>query len=208
MPTPAWLNEFPSLKAMFEAWMAREVVPIEVFNAMAEETRASAFSAVVTMNDNQRKRLLDAIGKAIVEGQTVKDLRDAVAPLLENPAYADLVYRVNTTNAFNGAKYGDMFGKLGADYPYWRFNAVMDSRNDEDEECPNTICRALDGKVFAKNDAALRHLLPPVHFQCRCIAEEIGQEEAGTLTVASSFHLRPASGWDFDKLSLVPGGMR
>jgi len=205
---PAWLNEFPSLKAMYQAWMAREVVAIEVFNAMTEEMRSQSFSAVVTMNDNQRQRLLDAIGKTISEGLTVKDLRDLAGPLLENPAYADLVYRVNTTSAFNGAKYGEMFGRLGAAYPYWRFNAVIDSRNDEDTECPNTICRALDGKVFAKTNSAGRHLLPPVHFQCRCIAEEVDEQEASTLSVQTSFHLRPAAGWDFDKLSLIPGGLR
>lgn len=207
MPTPAWLNEFPALKTVYEAWMAREVVPIDVFNAMAEETKAASFSAVAAMNDNQRQRLLDAIGKTISEGLTVKDLRDLAGPILENPAYADLVYRQNLTTAFAGGKYKDMFGQFAEDYPYWRFLAVIDNRNDEESECPGLICRSLNGMVFAKKDAWARHLLPPNHFQDRCTVEEISAEEAESLTVASSFHVRPAPGFDFDKLALIPGGL-
>jgi hypothetical protein len=100
-----------------------------------------------------------------------------------------------------------MFGPLGQAYPYWRHLTVLDSRNDEESECPGLICRALDGKVFAKKDAWARHLLPPNHFQDRCITEEISATEAESLTVQTSFHIRPAEGFDYDKLSSVLGGL-
>lgn len=200
---PAWLDGFPKLKAVYVAWMARDLVPIETFNAMTEELKAQSFSAVAAMNDIQRQKLLDGIAKVISEGITVKDFRTFAGGILENPAYADLVYRMNTTNAFQSGHYAEMFGSLGEAYPCWRYLTPLDSRNDELEECPHLICRALDGKVFRKKDAWARHLLPPNHFQCRCITEEISTEEAASLTVASSFHIRPAPGFDYDKLSMA-----
>lgn len=203
---PAWLDAFPSLRAVYVDWMSRELVPIDVFNAMVGELKATAFSAVVTMNDVQRQRLLDGIGKAITEGMTVKEFRDFASPMLENPAYADLVYRMNVGNAERGGQYAEIFGTLGSDYPCWRYYALRDSRNDEPQECPHIICRALDGKVFKKTDAIGWRLLPPNHFQCRCYVGEVSATEAASLTIQSGFHLRADPGFDYDKRSL--GGLR
>lgn len=203
---PAWLDAFPSLRAVYVDWMSRELVPIEVFNAMTAELKTTAFSAVVTMSDVSRQKLLDGIGKAITEGMGVKDFRDWAAPLLENPAYADLVYGMNVSNAARGGQYGEIFGSLGSDYPCWRYYALRDDRNDEPSECTHTICRALDGKIFKKTDSIGWRLLPPNHFQCRCYVAEVSKDEAAVLSIQNGFHLRADDAFDYDKRSM--GGLR
>jgi len=72
-------------------------------------------------------------------------------------------------------RYAAMFEtKNAAAWQYWRFLAIKDSRNSSNEDCPDTRCRWLDGKVFAKNDEAARQFLPPVHPGCRCMVQEVG----------------------------------
>jgi hypothetical protein len=165
-PRPVWIDEFPELAKVYDSWIARDVLPKDVFDALAKELKGSAFSAAGTMTDVVRERLLNLLGKALAEGMTVAEWQAATEGVFKSDAYASLVFRTNVTNAFDGARYGDMFGGAGEDYPAWRFNAVIDARNDEDDECPDQICRKLDGKVFLKSDVAARHLLPKVHWQC------------------------------------------
>jgi hypothetical protein len=201
---PAWLDAFPSLRAVYVDWMSRELVPIDVFNAMTAELKTTAFSAVVTMNDVQRQRLLDGIGKAITDGMTVKEFRDYASPLLENPAYADLVYGMNVGNAARGGQYAEIFGSLGSDYPAWRYYAIRDDRNDQEDECPHIVCRSLDGKVFDKTDPVGWRLLPPNHFQCRCYVGEVNKTEAASSSIFNGSALRADDAFDYDKRSLAP----
>ena len=204
VPRPDWLAEFPKLAEVYDRWMARDVLSKADFDLLAKEMKGTAFSAAGTMTDVVRQRLLDTLGKALSEGMTVAQWQEATAGIFESDAYARLVFRTNITNAYDGARYGDMFGDLGQDYPAWRFNAVIDERNDEPDECPNQICRKLDGKVFLKSDVPARHLLPKVHWQCRCYASEVSADEAGGAIKASTLGLTAQDDWDFDKLSLAP----
>jgi hypothetical protein len=55
---------------------------------------------------------------------------------------------------------------------YWMFTASGDRKNDTLATCPRMMCRALDGKVFRKDDPIARSLFPPVHRGCHCTAVE------------------------------------
>jgi SPP1 gp7 family putative phage head morphogenesis protein len=172
--------------------------------------------AVVTLAGTWDKRALTSVQalveKAIAEGWGVQRFREAAAEVVtrfSSGSYADLVYRVSTSQAEAAGRYSRFFSPERIDaIPCWRFVAVRDSRNDDDDECPDMICRKLHGKVFAKADATARNLLPPLHFNCRCFAVQVtdGERKRRKLTVSigSRMGVRPPEGWDYDKLALVP----
>jgi hypothetical protein len=135
---------------------------------------------------------------------TVKEFRDFAAPMLENPAYADLVFGMNVGNAARGGQYAEIFGSLGADYPAWRYYAIRDDRNDQEDECPHIVCRTLDGTVFNKTNPVGWRLLPPNHFQCRCYVGEVSAIEAASSSMPDRSDLRADDDFDFDKRSLAP----
>lgn len=202
-----WLEEFPTLLEVADAWFDKDVVTIDVFRAMTQEAKTKAFSAVRAADDAARQKLKRLVGEAVTKGRTARELYADAQEILGDPAYADLVYRVNTSVAFQGGTYREMFGEgPGADYGYWKYIAIRDDRNDEEDECPELICRTLHGKIFAKDDEAAMKFLPPNHFQCRCDVAEVHSDENPRVTAGSSIGVRPQKGWDFDGRDLIPGG--
>lgn len=50
--------------------------------------------------------------------------------------------------------------------PYWKFDAILDDRT-------TVVCNSLEGKVFDKRDKNSFKFLPPLHFKCRSVAQQI-----------------------------------
>jgi len=212
MPTftrPFWLESFPDLAKTWEQWVGRGVLPKEDFDALTQQMKSNAFSAAGEMTRVEMEKLVELLGKAITDGMTIREWTEVTRNVLDSPAYASLVYRTNVSNAQEGARYGLLFGPDGADYPAWKFNAWRDEKNDEPEECPGLICRNLDGKVFLKSNAAARHLMPKVHWCCRCRVSFVSQDElerASITTSVADFEVQ--DDWDFDKMELIPEALK
>lgn len=120
--------------------------------------------------------------------------------------YADLVFRQNTMNALNAARYAEsFFGPALESDPFWMFATAEDEK-----VCP--ICGSLDGQVFSKIDSEGRKFLPSVHMGCRCEAIDLDAAgvAAGGYSISSGHGVGIVLPGDFnvDRLISVPEELR
>ncbi len=206
-----WIEDFPDLLEMLDDWWGRAEMPIEEFNALAQEMKTMSFSALGASTSIMREKVKALIGDALSGELLMKDFVRAVDPLLENVSYWNMVFRVNTTNATMGGHLSEIFGPNGNldEYPLWQFVGPADSRNDTDDECPELICRQMKNRYFSKTDPEALRRLPPVHYQCRHLVRDVPAREAARVTVTDARTMpEPQEGWGFDKRDLIPGVFR
>ena len=165
----------------------------------------------------------DLLGKTMTEGKSLRALAPEIQKLLDShggdvklygqtrtgkTAYQDLVLRTATQTSFAGGRYSAMFGtereKLA---PYVQFHCIHDDRT-------RPAHRALDGRVFRKDDPAARHYFPPLGFNCRCYLSDLDATDFddGGYQVTRGWQVptietpdggvvgRPEGSWDVDRV--------
>jgi len=244
-PFGSW-DAWPLLREAVERWIARRALPAEQFYALADELRARSFTAIrissgLVFKDMQ-DLALEAIRKGFEDvlagGKTVRQWREDIwddmarkygARGADAAWYMDTVFRTNVQAGYAAGRYADMFSPDAmAETPYVMYSAINDDRTRPEH-------RALDGKVFKKNDPTARRYFPPLGFNCRCSLIALSQEdvEAGGYRVTAGNEVaqiprtgpdgqplktkdgepvllgRPPEGWDTDRVeALVPGALR
>lgn len=86
-----------------------------------------------------------------------------------------------------GARYEDMMEDRDV-APYWKFVTVGDDRVRDSH-------RALDGKIFRKDDSEAWRFLPPLGFKCRCDAEDVLEDYDGEISTFSDAVNADLDGW-------------
>jgi len=140
----------------------------------AEEVAKLRFKAVAAAKDASEKVVNESVGLAselyIAERNTddiINIVRDTVEKKIEK--------RVDSTAAISvigSINQGRTFTQQENDDKIWgyQYSAILDN-----DTC--TTCEGLDEKVVDKKDPAYLRLMPPQHFNCRCIWVEILQGE-------------------------------
>ena len=213
------------LAKVVKAWKAEKVVPDDLFDLLPPEMKLRAGALAHQWDRAFVSDLYSSLSKAATYGETLPEWLMKAQKIVDKygaaknaprlfpggkfaPWYADVVYRTNMASLHAGGLYAEMFSrKWIAASPYWLFAAVHDLRN-----CPGGVCRALDGRVFSKNDMAARNFLSPLHFNCRCRCIELDEQavEDGAYDVSTGSAMRKAGlvipeGWDVDRVAaLVP----
>lgn len=72
--------------------------------------------------------------------------------------------------------------------PYWKFDAILDDRT-------TVVCNSLEGKVFDKRDKNSFKFLPPLHFKCRSVAQQIFDYDGEVISFEDAIKLDP-EGWE------------
>lgn len=206
-----------TLADVLRQWIPRKTVTDRFLVLLSAKARATGAADAEQLWASLQGDVQKLMQNALADGITPAEFKGRLAGLLQqygvgdlkmpdgkaadaSPWYADLVYRQTHANA---AAEGRDMALFDDEYleraPFWRFLAIEDSRNDSRDECPDTICRSLDGLLFEKKDSSAQLFLPPLHFQCRCEAQELTAAEAKrrglTPRAGSSISLRPASGF-------------
>jgi len=223
----------------------KNILPADVYKTLPDELKAKAGALAKVYSTLFTGEVYERLYAAIREGKTVKEFAQEAQHILDkygsseklkvytgdrfSPAYADVVFRTNTQAAYAAGRYAEMFS---ADYmdvaPFWQYQSIDDARTRPEH-------RALDGKVFRKDDPASRRYLPPSNFNCRCTAVEMTEEEVkasgikvtrGDDVAALQLHDEDGNplkdkhgvpltvgklpkGWDADRVaSLVPDAMK
>ncbi len=207
------MSDFPLLDKVLALWLKRGLITPEQAAQIADVLRGQVFSLAEQWEEKILEKVRTLLGKAMDEGWTVKDFKDAAAKVVErftDGNYAEVVFRTNVANARAAGRYEELFSpEYNEIAPYWEFAAVTDSRNDSDDECPDMRCRWLDGKVFRKDDVAAQAFLPPLHFQCRCMTIERTEDTARSEPIeGSSIPFGPVAGWGGNRLVSLLGGLR
>ena len=92
-----------------------------------------------------------------------RQLKESAKKRTKLSAAASVIGSINQGRTFTQETNGGLI------YAY-QYSAILDAKT-----CPT--CLALDGKVVATNDPAYKQLMPPQHFNCRCIWVEILTDE-------------------------------
>lgn len=191
------------------------------FDLLPEWARARAFTAARIAGDHALRDLQDSVGRALFSGQTLREWLsgdyERIAARYGRPgathaAYEDMLFRTNQQAAVMAGRYSETFSpEWIAMAPYWQYLAIDDART-------RTEHRALDGKVFRKDDPMARRYLPPTGFNCRChvlelTAKDVKAERLDVMNGAGIPFLEhegrpigpPPPGWNTDRVAaLVP----
>lgn len=205
----------PVLPGIEEAWLARQVLDPETFAALTDEQKAKAFSikgeAWQGLLEDVHRSIFEAIANGTPQGEWAKDVWPKIAEKwgASGPAIAarmDTIFRTNVQAAYAGGRYAAMFRPDMVELaPYVRYRAILDTRTRDSH-------RALNGKVFRKNDPYGRRFYAPLGFGCRCLMEELTEEDlrAGGWKVTEGHTLYadpaigpPPKGWDTDRVATL-----
>lgn len=118
------------------------------------------------------------VERSLTEGTPLRDFTREIQGLAEQqqvwgltPARIETIYRVNTQQAYAGARYREMADpEIAALLPYWRYVAVMDNRTRPEHA-------AMHNTVYRADDPAWQTWYPPVGFGCRCHVEPLTAAE-------------------------------
>lgn len=194
------MSDFPLLDKTLALWTKRGLITPEQAKTLADEMRGQVFSLAGEWREKVLEKIKGLLGKAMEEGWTAKEFKDAAAEVVTrftSGNYAELVFRTNVSNARAAGRYEEMFSpEYAEEAPFWEFRAITDMRNDQPDECPDMRCRWLNGKTFRKDDVAARQFLPPLHFQCRCMSVERTEDSVrGAAISAESVPFSPVAGF-------------
>lgn len=166
-----------SLERAIDAWKKKGVVSNDVWALLEPFFKSRAFSLAGQWNTDFLAELFDSLSKALFDQRTVKEwleeadwifgrfgaagnkprLFDGPSP---KPHYADMVFRTNQGQFQAAGTYAETFSRRWlAAAPFWLYSAINDDRTREEHAY-------LDGRVFRKDDAKARMLLPPSSWNC------------------------------------------
>jgi SPP1 gp7 family putative phage head morphogenesis protein len=171
-----------------EALAERAAVTEDEFDALTAAARAQAFKIATVNNGRVVQQIRDLLAKAVEQGKTFAQIRDELLKVFDTKGLPrPVLYRLRfsfeeaTRRAYAEAREAvlnsaEMMGTFG----YRRYNSLDDSRVRPEHA-------ALDGKVFAANDAFWARFSPPWDYGCRCFVTALteGQVKRGRMTVWS-----------------------
>lgn len=120
----------------------------------------------LVMRDELSRSLQEAIEKGWSMSQWHNEVLDRIGVGSVHDFHLRNIFRTNMVTAHSASKIFAM-ERNKADFPGWEYMAVIDSRTREDHA-------VLDGRIFSVDD---HRYMPPLGFQCRCIASPISKEE-------------------------------
>lgn len=114
------------------------------------------------------------MGDLLLDGDNLRsfeDFKNDASVLFSNfnEAYAQAEYNTAIGMAQNGVRWNQIEARKNV-LPYLRYSAVMDDNTSD-------ICAGLNDKVAAINDSFWDDFMPPNHFNCRCVVEQLDDEE-------------------------------
>jgi SPP1 gp7 family putative phage head morphogenesis protein len=197
-------------EAAMEAMEKRAPVPRDEWDAMTALERESAFTVSRVTQAEVLQQVLDAVESAVRDGTDLKQFKDDVyAQLVESwggeiPGRLETIFRTNLSVAYNEGRHAIISAPTVKEArPYWRYDATMDDRGDDE-------CEELNGTVLPVDDPFWESHSPPIHHNCRCILVPLSPEEAGEegvddegpdVEAAEGFGEEPSKqgeDWDFD----------
>ncbi len=224
--------KFPSFEEILALWEDRKILSSDEFAGLADYLKGTAGRLAGNWDTRFVADLYSSLSGAWRAGLTLSDWLPEAQRILEayggtatiygsaetwSAWYADLVFRNATQAAHAGGRYARMFSPTQlAEAPFVLYNAIHDFRTRPEH-------RALDGKVFRKNDPSARSYYPPLGHNCRCSLIELNDDDIRSggyaitpgstipylATEDGSLVGKPPKGWDADRVrSLVPDVLR
>lgn len=188
------------------------MVDAATFRELSDLMKGRAFSMAMAFDQSLASELYQTALAAVREHKAPAVWKAEMDDILAayggtSPWYADMVIRTNLQSAYAAGRYAEMFGGEWLNRaPLWQYATMQDARVRPEHAM-------LDGLVFDKRDPASRKYLPPLGYNCRCIAIEIPENETdayrGKVVPGThpkeNFGIEPPAGWDADRVHQLSG---
>jgi SPP1 gp7 family putative phage head morphogenesis protein len=156
----------------------RRRVPMteDVWTELEQEELEFAFTVADVAQLDLVVDVYEAIARAVADGTTLEDFKAEVQDALEESwgedgaSRVETIFRTNVQGAYNAGRH-EAAQAVKAERPYWRYQAILDSRTSE-------ICRPCDGTVLSADSEWFQSHYPPLHPNCRCIAVTLTEAQA------------------------------
>ncbi len=154
-----------------------EVTPKE-FYALHAKYRSLAFTVSGYTAARVISEFHEELQRAIEEGTSMGDFKSHMDDFLErkglhklHPIQAETIFRTNVQTAYNVGAYKEMTSPaVMAARPYWRYDAVEDSRTR-----PSHL--AMNGRVFPADSPVWDTWYPPNGYKCRCSISTLSKRQ-------------------------------
>ncbi len=185
------------------AWFrARAPISRDAWDALDERARRRAFTLAGAAGLDIVTEAWRAVDRAVATGSNFTDFkREVRAQLARSWANTDgrlnVVFRNGVQSAYAAGRYAQATEPdVLAERPFWRFEAILDSRT-------TPICQPLDGTIRPASDPWWHTHYPPLHHQCRSgvttLTRERAARDGGTSDLPTDGDA-PQRGW-----GLAPG---
>ena len=168
---------------------------------MLDDAHVSAFTIAKTAEMDVAHDIYQAVLKAAETGQTLRDFKRELAPVLQQkgwwgkqtvpnpdtgetqtvtlgtPYRLKTIYLTNLQSAYMAGRYAEMTAAT-ATHPYWQYVTVNDGKVREAH-------RKLHGQVFAADDPVWDTLYPPLDYRCRCRVRPLSRSQGAALVQPS-----------------------
>ena len=168
---------------------------------MLDDAHVSAFTIAKTAEMDVAHDIYQAVLKAAETGQTLRDFKRELAPVLQQkgwwgkqtvpnpdtgetqtvtlgtPYRLKTIYLTNLQSAYMAGRYAEMTAAT-ATHPYWQYVTVNDGKVREAH-------RKLHGQVFAADDPVWDTLYPPLDYRCRCRVRPLSRSRGAALVQPS-----------------------
>lgn len=166
-----------------------DLIPLtaEEYYALEKAARLKAFTVADVAAKDVIEDIHDAISTAIADGETLSDFRDRLDDIYKargwdtpkefTPWRVETIFRTNIQTAYQAGRLKQMEDQVER-FPYWEYDAVMDSRT-------RPTHAAMDGKIFPADHSFWDTWYPPNGFNCRCTVHAVHKQvmEEESLTV-------------------------
>lgn len=139
-------------------------------------TNIYVFSAAKTFQQVDAMAKLRQTSEALAGSADFKEFKIEAAKIYDvfNENYLRSEYITAETSARSAIKWENI-QENKALFPLIRYSAVMDSHTCE-------ICGPLDGTVLPADDPFWDDFMPPQHFCCKCLVQQMGEDDADVST--------------------------
>ncbi|MDL2275816.1 phage head morphogenesis protein, partial [Desulfosarcina sp. OttesenSCG-928-G10] len=158
-------------------WNSKTCLLPDQFSKLTDDEKFLAFTVSGIPKIKSIKTVHKAILSAIKNGDTSQEFNKNMRAVVEPAGWTkeeenrrlDNIFRTNIQTAFNVGRYRQMM-KVKEARPFWRYNAVNDSRT-------RPTHRAVNGKIFRFDHPFWDKWYPPNGFRCRCNVRTLSQRE-------------------------------
>ncbi|MDL2275848.1 minor capsid protein [Desulfosarcina sp. OttesenSCG-928-G10] len=157
-------------------WQSKVRLSPGQFAKLLDDEKTMAFSISGIAKSDMLETVFNAISSAIENGDTFAEFKGNIQSVIDARGWTgkaawriETIYRTNIQTAFNVGRYRQMM-RVTNSRPFWRYNAVNDSRT-------RPTHRAMNGKIFRFDHPFWDKWYPPNGFRCRCSVRTLSQRE-------------------------------
>jgi SPP1 gp7 family putative phage head morphogenesis protein len=168
----------PYSKAL-DAFMAKEPVARETFDALSQTARRSAFTMAGAVSQDMLETVHQTLAESIAQGTDLRKFKSQLKAKFDeqgwtspDSAHLETVFRTNTMAAAGEARFQTMTTPQAiAIRPYLQWVSTHDDRTRETHA-------AAHGKIMAADDPTWDEVRPPAGFNCRCTLRSLRLADA------------------------------